>query len=110
MSPSLPADPAAAATAHVDTFARDRLPPPERQPVFRFDGLPELASIPERLNCASALLDARIAAGDGNRLCIQGDANGVPVRWTYDDLQTVSSRIAHVLVDCLLYTSPSPRD
>ena len=28
-------------SAHVDTFARDHLPPPEAQPGFRFD-LPEL--------------------------------------------------------------------
>ena len=84
-------------TAHVDTFARDRLPPDGQLPVFRFDGLPELAAIPERLNCASAMLDARIAAGDGPRLCIQGEG----VRWTYDDLQAISSRIAHVLVDDL---------
>jgi 2-aminobenzoate-CoA ligase len=84
-------------TAHVDTFARDRLPPPELQPVFRFDLLPALATIPERLNCAADLLDRRIAAGDGGRPCIVGEG----VRWTYDDLQAVSSRIAHVLVDDL---------
>ena len=50
-----------AATAHVDTFARDRLPPPEAQPDFVFD-LPGL-QFGERLNCASELLDAHIAAG-----------------------------------------------
>ena len=37
-----------------DSFVRDRLPPPELQPEFRFD-LPEL-KYPERLNAASELL------------------------------------------------------
>jgi 2-aminobenzoate-CoA ligase len=39
------------ATAHLDTFVRDRLPPREQWPVFYFD-LPELR-YPERVNCAS---------------------------------------------------------
>ena len=37
-----------------DTFVRDRLPPPELLPEFRFD-LPEL-QYPERLNAAAELL------------------------------------------------------
>src|SRR6187549_300050 len=40
-------------TAHIDTFARDHLPPAESQPEFLFD-LPEL-QFPERLNCATEL-------------------------------------------------------
>src|SRR5258706_10818361 len=42
-------------SAHVDTFTRDNLPPPERRPDFIFE-LPELA-YPARLNCADKLLD-----------------------------------------------------
>ena len=42
-------------SAHVDTFARDHLPPPEDWPELRFD-LPELR-YPARLNCAVELLD-----------------------------------------------------
>ena len=42
-------------TAHLDSFARDHLPPPEAQPEFLFT-LPEL-QFPARLNCASELLD-----------------------------------------------------
>src|SRR4030095_2413987 len=50
-------------TAHVDTFARDRLPPREQWREFRFD-LPEL-HYPPRLNCASVLLDEAILEGYG---------------------------------------------
>ncbi|MBV8469791.1 MAG: AMP-binding protein [Burkholderiaceae bacterium] len=82
----------AAYTAHVDTFARDRLPPHELWPELRFD-LPEL-QFPERLNCASELLDAWVAKGQGGRLCMQG----ADLCWTYADLQAQANRIAHVLV------------
>ena len=61
----------AATTAHVDTFARDNLPPAEQQPEFIFD-LPEL-QYPERLNCASALLDGAITRGWGGRAALIGD-------------------------------------
>ncbi len=81
------------ASAHVDTFARDRLPPPEQQPDYLFDA-PEL-QFPERLNCADELLDRWIRTGHGARVCVRG--NGV--RWTYADLHEQASRIARVLVD-----------
>ena len=81
-----------AASAHVDSFARDRLPPPALRPELLFD-LPEL-QFPPRLNCATELLDRHIAAGHGERLCIQGAG----VRWSYAEFQAQASRIAHVLV------------
>ncbi|KPF50519.1 2-aminobenzoate-CoA ligase [beta proteobacterium AAP121] len=81
-----------AATAHVDTFARDRLPPPELLPELRFD-LPEL-QFPPRLNCATRLLDRRVDQGQGQRPCVQG----ATVRWTYAEFQATANRIAHVLV------------
>ena len=46
-------------SAHVDTFARDNLPPAELQPEYLFD-LPEL-QFPANLNCATELLDRRVA-------------------------------------------------
>ena len=52
------------ASAHLDTFARDNLPPPELQPEFLFT-LPEL-QFPAQLNCATELLDARVAAGSAS--------------------------------------------
>ena len=79
-------------TAHADTFARDRLPPPEQQPEFVFE-LPEL-QLPPRLNCAAELLDRRVAGGEGGRACIVAPG----LRWTYADLQDRADRIAHVLV------------
>ena len=80
-------------TAHVDTFARDHLPAPEAQPEFRFD-LPELR-FPERLNCATELLDRHVQEGRGDRRCVS--APGGPA-WTYAELQREADRIAHVLV------------
>jgi 2-aminobenzoate-CoA ligase len=82
-------------SAHVDTFTRDKLPPPEAQPEFLFD-LPEL-KFPERLNCAWPLLDQHVAEGRGGRLCIQAPN----LRWTYADLQDKANRIANVLVNQL---------
>jgi len=81
-----------ATSAHVDSFAASRLPPPSLMPELLFE-LPELSFAP-RINCATELLDRHVAAGHGGRLCIQG----VGVRWTYAELQAQANRIAHVLV------------
>ena len=81
-----------AGSAHVDRFARDRLPAPEQQPTFRFD-LPEL-QFAEQLNCAVELLDRPVTAGRGERICLR--ARGEPT-WTYAELQRQVDRIAHVL-------------
>ena len=83
-------------SAHVDTFALDRLPAPSDLPEFVFD-LPEL-QFPDRLNCATELLDRAVAEGRGGSLCIQGLVQGSAVRWTYADLQAQCNRIANLLV------------
>lgn len=80
-------------SAHVDSFARDRLPPAAAQPEFIFE-LPELR-FPERLNCAVELLDRRNDQGWGARCCLIAPDGTV---WTYADLQARANRIAHVLV------------
>jgi 2-aminobenzoate-CoA ligase len=80
-------------SAHVDSFARDRLPPPELLPEFLFER-PELR-FPDRLNCATELLDRWVAQGQGERLCLQAPGG---LRWTYAELQDKANRIAHVLV------------
>lgn len=80
-------------SAHVDTFARDRLPAPADQPEFLFT-LPEL-QFPPRLNCAARLLDDALARGWGERRCIVGPDG---VAWTYAELQAQANRIANVLV------------
>jgi 2-aminobenzoate-CoA ligase len=72
-----------------DSFVRDRLPPPELLPEFRFD-LPEL-QYPERLNAATELLKGG-APGD---LAVVNDHG----RWTYADLDAFSGRIARLLVE-----------
>ncbi|MBV8501760.1 MAG: AMP-binding protein [Paucibacter sp.] len=82
-------------SAHVDTFANDRLPPRDQWPELIFE-LPEL-QFPERLNCAAELLDRWVSAGEGDRLCLQAPG----LRWTYTDLQRESNRIARVLVQDL---------
>ena len=79
-------------SAHVDTFAREHLPPPEQQPEFLFE-LPEL-QFPAQLNCASELLDRHVREGRGDRICIRAPG----LSWTYSDLQDKAERIAHVLV------------
>ncbi|MEO8278643.1 MAG: AMP-binding protein [Ideonella sp.] len=81
-------------TAHVDLFARDNLPPPEQQPEFLFE-LPEL-KFPERINCATELLDRHVDSGRGDRICVK--VPGEP-GWTYAQLRDKADRIAHVLVD-----------
>jgi 2-aminobenzoate-CoA ligase len=83
-------------SAHLDTFCRDSLPPPELWPRMVFSGVPELA-YPPRLNCAAELLDARIAAGDGERTAIVFPGG----HWSYRELQANVNRIAHMLVEDL---------
>jgi 2-aminobenzoate-CoA ligase len=83
-------------TAHVDTFCRDSLPPPELMPEMDYTVLPELA-YPSRLNAAAELLDRRIAAGDGERTVFLFYGG----RWTYRHLLETANRIAHVLVEDL---------
>jgi 2-aminobenzoate-CoA ligase len=80
-----------APSAHVDTFARNNLPPREQWPVLRFD-LPELR-YPLRLNCASELLDANVAAGRGDHPAIVTPAETL----TYRQLAERVNRIANVL-------------
>ena len=82
------------ATAHVDTFARDRLPPRDQWPEFLFT-LPEL-QYPARLNCAAELLDATVARGLGERPAIVSAR-----RLTYRELLDEANRIAGVLVNDL---------
>jgi 2-aminobenzoate-CoA ligase len=76
-------------TAHVDTFVRDRLPPPDRQPEFLFT-LPELR-YPERLNAAVELIDRQ----PPDALAVLNDAG----RRTYGEMADLSNRIARLLVE-----------
>ena len=72
-----------------DPFVRDRLPPADELPEFRFD-LPAL-QYSERLNAAAELLKR----GKPDDLAIV-NAHG---RWTYTQLDEYSGRIARLLVE-----------
>lgn len=58
-------------TSHVDGFARERLPPPQWLPEFRFD-LPEL-QYPERINCGVVLIDDAVRDRRGERIALYCD-------------------------------------
>ena len=82
-------------TAHLDTFARDNLPPRAQWPDFLFE-LPEL-KYPDRMNCVAELLDRWIAAGCGDRPCLISPAETL----TYAQLGERVNRIANVLTRSL---------
>ncbi|HUN41281.1 MAG TPA: AMP-binding protein [Acetobacteraceae bacterium] len=77
-------------SAHVDTFARDRLPPPDESPDLLLDSF----DYPERLNAAVELTDAMVRKGFGDHTALIGHGR----RRTYKELADWSNRIAHALV------------
>jgi 2-aminobenzoate-CoA ligase len=78
-------------SAHVDSFARDNLPPQAQWPDFLF-ALPEL-QYPERFNCVTELLD-RWVADRGGEPCLLSMAENL----SYAELAERVNRIANVLV------------
>jgi 2-aminobenzoate-CoA ligase len=80
-----------AKTGHVDTFARDNLPPREQWPEFKFD-LPDL-QYPERINCVTEWVDRWVSAGRGGRPCLISPMETL----TYAQLAERVNRIANVL-------------
>ncbi|ARP83743.1 2-aminobenzoate-CoA ligase [Bordetella genomosp. 8] len=109
------------ATAHVDTFARDNLPPPEEWPELLLEGLDAVApgparpdragansddaswpttAYPARLNCAVELVDAVVARGQGDRIALRWPtADGGQAAMTYAELADLTDRVARVLVE-----------
>jgi len=82
-------------TAHVDTFARNNLPPGDQWPEFLFDL--EDVRYPERINCAVEFLDRHVAEGRGDRtLFVTPDGD-----LSYADFQKTVNRMARVLVEDL---------
>jgi 2-aminobenzoate-CoA ligase len=79
------------ASAHIDGFARDNLPPRAQWPDFLFL-LPEL-KYPDRMNCVSELLDRWLEAGQGERPCLIAPAQSL----TYAQLADKVNRIANAL-------------
>jgi 2-aminobenzoate-CoA ligase len=82
-----------AKSAHVDTFAREHLPPLELWPAMTTGDLSEF-NYPARLNAAFELLDGMVEKGFGARPCLRTD-DGV---WSYAKLLDRSNRIANLLV------------
>ncbi|KJL33286.1 AMP-binding protein [Microbacterium azadirachtae] len=79
-------------SAHVDTFARDALPPVELWPTLEFT-IPDV-QYPERLNAAAELIDRAVEAfGPDRDAVILGDGT----RWSYGELQRRANQVAQVL-------------
>ena len=82
-------------SAHVDTFARDNLPPRETWPEM-------IVALPafryrRRLNCVTAFLDRWVAEDHGDAECVVG----IDETLTYRQLYERVNRIANVLVNRL---------
>ena len=78
-------------SGHVDTFTRDRLPPPEQWPEIDCSSF----SYPEWLNAAVELTDRMVERGFGDHVALIGNGR----QRTYKELTDWSNRIAHALVD-----------
>ncbi len=80
-------------SAHVDTFARDNLPPFDLWPELLLDR-PEF-QYPERLNVGVELTDKMVEKGFGDHTALIGNGR----RRTYKELADWSNRLAHALVE-----------
>ena len=80
-------------SAHVDTFARDNLPPPDQWPDILLDR-PEF-QYPERLNAGVELTDRMVEKGFGDHTALIGNGR----RRTYKELADWSNRLAHALIE-----------
>ena len=78
-------------SGHLDTFARDRLPPFEQWPDLHVQGF----EYPERLNAAVELTDRMVEKGFGDRTALIGNGR----RRTYKELSDWTNRLARVLVE-----------
>ncbi len=78
-------------TAHIDSFARDNLPPARDWPEIRLEGF----DYPDHLNAAVELTDRMVTKGFGDHTALIGNGR---IR-TYKELTDWSNRIAHVLVE-----------
>ena len=77
-------------SAHVDSFTRDRLPPPEQWPELPLGDF----AYPEQLNAAVELTDAMVRRGFGDNTALIGNGR----HRTYKELADWSNRIAAALV------------
>ncbi|MDC7784702.1 AMP-binding protein [Rhodoplanes sp. TEM] len=78
-------------SVHVDTFTRDRLPPPDAWPAMPQGAL----DYPERINAAVELTDRMVERGFGDRVALIGHGR----RRTYKELADWTNRLARALVE-----------
>ncbi len=78
-------------SGHVDTFARDHLPPFDEWPDLLLDGF----DYPEYLNAAVELTDRLVEQGYGDHTALIGNGR----RRTYKELSDWTNRLAHALTD-----------
>jgi 2-aminobenzoate-CoA ligase len=78
-------------SAHIDTFARDNLPPVEQWPELRLEGF----QYPEEVNVAVELTDRMVDRGFGDHDALIGNGR----RRTYKELSDWTNRIAHALAE-----------
>ena len=78
-------------SGHVDTFARDNLPPFEEWPEILLDGF----EYPEYLNAAVELTDRMVEQGFGDHVALIGNGR----RRTYKELTDWTNRMAHALTE-----------
>ncbi len=83
-------------SGHLDTFARDHLPPLGERPEFVFP--PELR-YSAKLNCAEELLDMAVAGKHAERPAIHAPGPSGKTVLTYRQLLERSNQIAHFLKD-----------
>lgn len=80
-------------TGHIDTFARDNLPPSDQWPDFLLDGF----DYPERLNVGVELTDKMVENGFGDHTALIGNGR----RRTYKELSDWTNKLARALVENL---------
>lgn len=78
-------------SGHVDTFARDNLPPADQWPELPLDGF----AYPEWLNAGVELTDRMVERGFGDHTALIGNGR----RRTYKELSDWTNRLAHALVE-----------
>jgi 2-aminobenzoate-CoA ligase len=78
-------------TGHIDTFARDNLPPTDQWPDLLLEGF----DYPDYLNVGVELTDAMVQKGFGDHTALIGNGR----RRTYKELADWTNRLAATLVD-----------
>ncbi|MGW2342571.1 AMP-binding protein [Streptomyces sp. NPDC001661] len=83
-------------SAHVDTFARDHLPPPDQWPTLEFTTAD--LDYPAQLNAATELIDRSTVRYGGDRPALRTPDGET---WTYGELLARSNQVAQVLTEDL---------